>query len=355
MRFSVGRRRHQGFTLVELLVVIAIIGILAGLLLPAIQQAREAARRMSCSSNVRQVALALQNYHDSYKKFPMSVIWGAGPVPPAGGAYTLPYHHTWLTAILPNLEQAPLYSTVNYRLPAAGQPFVTTVLPTLKCPSDATYEAVQSSFNLPQGAVTSRLGLTNYSGSEGFHWWPTADLNQGWVNANDPTLSLILGPGDYSGMFAPTRTNGLKNITDGTSNTMIIGETDSTGFGGGAFWSSGTGVRRRAPEQVFRAAFLGVNGPSGYSSAENGITVRRFDGAPSSSFSSFSPYVVPPMYICAWGINAEWPGASSFHIGGMNAGYGDGSVSFVTANIDNRVYIALNGIADGRVIPNDER
>jgi prepilin-type N-terminal cleavage/methylation domain-containing protein len=106
-------RNQRGFTLVELLVVIAIIGILVGLLLPAVQAAREAARRMSCGSNIRQVALALQNYESAFKRFPTSVNYG-----PGRGPYTTPYHHTWLTAILPQMEQTNAYNNIDFRLRA---------------------------------------------------------------------------------------------------------------------------------------------------------------------------------------------------------------------------------------------
>jgi len=351
MRFSIRRRSRQGFTLVELLVVIAIIGILAGLLLPAIQQAREAARRMSCSSNVRQVGIALQTYHDSYKKFPASVVWGPGNTAP----YTLPYHHTWLTAILPNLEQAPLYATVNYRLPAWGQPFIATTLPTLRCPSDANYEAVYNATTMTRGAVTTRLGITNYAGSEGLHWWQTAALDPAW---GEPWNRLIYSAGDFSGLFCVTRTNGLKNITDGTSNTIIIAETSSSGFTGGrelAIAPAGI-VRHRnsSGEAVFRTAFLGTN-HTGW--AGQPTLVVQPDGSPMVDGSWFraGPHSYTPTYITYWGINTEWPGPSSFHVGGLNAGYGDGSVNFVSESVDFRTYLALNGIADGNVIPNDER
>ena len=96
--------RERGFTLVELLVVIAIIGVLVALLLPAVQAAREAARRMSCTNNSKQIGLALQNYHDTHKTFPPEAIYGNG-VYPGIGSKEGPYHYTWCFMILPFIEQ----------------------------------------------------------------------------------------------------------------------------------------------------------------------------------------------------------------------------------------------------------
>ena len=129
---------RQGFTLVELLVVIAIIGILVGLLLPAVQAAREAARRMSCGSNIRQIALALQNYESAYKRFPMSVNYGSA----RGRQQFHAYHHTWLAAILPQMEGSTISSNTNYNLRVWGQPIVSSRVANLLCPSDSNVEKV---------------------------------------------------------------------------------------------------------------------------------------------------------------------------------------------------------------------
>jgi prepilin-type N-terminal cleavage/methylation domain-containing protein len=207
-------RARRGFTLVELLVVIAIIGILVGLLLPAVQAAREAARRMSCGSNIRQVALALMNYESAYKRFPMAVNYGTG----RGPTYAHAYNHTWLGSILPQMEQGPLFNQVNYGLRVWGQPIVGTKVANLLCPSDANTEKVYQQH---------QIAPTSYAGSQGFHWWPDAAVGP-WA----PWQGLgFANNGDMSGLFAPTRQNGQKDITDGTSNTLVIAETDSAGFG----------------------------------------------------------------------------------------------------------------------------
>jgi len=129
-------KKRGGFTLIELLVVIAIIAILIALLLPAVQQAREAARQTQCKNNLKQLGLALHNYHDVFKTFPSSAIWGVRLTanPDTYG----PYHHTWLTALLPYFDQQTLYNQVNYNIPAWGQPHLLQQLAVLSCPSEGS-------------------------------------------------------------------------------------------------------------------------------------------------------------------------------------------------------------------------
>jgi prepilin-type N-terminal cleavage/methylation domain-containing protein len=171
---------RTGFTLVELLVVIAIIGILIALLLPAVQAAREAARRSQCTNNMKQIGLALHNYHDTHKTFPPAAIWGT-PNTPANvlGRLPDPYHHTWCTAILPFMEQQPLYDTVDFRLRAWGQTIVSTQVQTLRCPSD--------SGGLDSPADTDNIAITNYPGTMGFHWWYGPADRRGVFNVEKPT------------------------------------------------------------------------------------------------------------------------------------------------------------------------
>ena len=116
---------RRAFTLVELLVVIAIIGILIALLLPAVQAAREAARRSQCANNLKQIGLALLNYEDAFKTLPPSVVYGC-PGDRTTATAEIPYHHTWITRILPFLEQQALYDQMDPLRPAwdvaAGAP-----------------------------------------------------------------------------------------------------------------------------------------------------------------------------------------------------------------------------------------
>ncbi|MCY2989463.1 MAG: DUF1559 domain-containing protein [Planctomycetota bacterium] len=176
MKRSWGRGR--GFTLVELLVVIAIIGILVALLLPAIQAAREAARRTSCNNNLKQLGIALANYHDTYKKFPPVAVFGK-PV----GSPQPAYHHTWCLMILPFMEQQPLYDSVDLRLRIWDQAIRGTVVPAFLCPSDSGFGS--------EPAQTHGIAVTHYVAAEGYHWWP------GQAVPNFP-----FSPSDFQGVFA---------------------------------------------------------------------------------------------------------------------------------------------------------
>lgn len=324
---------RAGFTLVELLVVIAIIGILVGLLLPAVQSAREAARRMSCGNNLKQMGLALHNYHDTHQKFPPGAIWGVGKAP-----HTLPYHHTWCVMILPFIEQQPLYDSINKNLPIWGQPAVSTQVATFRCPSDDAVRELSES---------SDIAVTNYAGSEGYHWWPTAVVgnNAPWNTYSDP----ITKTGDLSGLFSVTKTRRFSDVKDGTSNVIVIAEKDGMGFGGGPFNTSGTG-ERRVGTPVFCSAFV-ATAHAGWGANEGGtVNCTDVDGNTKSNGTWFRNHSFTPTYLTAWGINTEWPGASSTHPSGLQATYADGSVSFLSETIDYGTYLKLNGIKDNNVL-----
>lgn len=348
MQVSV-RFAKRAFTLVELLVVIAIIGVLVALLLPAIQTAREAARRTSCNNNLRQVGLGLQNYHDTFKTFPPSGFYGrpstSGSLPYAA------YHHTWITSILPFLEQAPLHNSINFQLPAWNQqinvngvnvPLQSVEIPTLRCPSDAGYKNGEQ-------AQTHGFSVTNYAASEGYHWSNTAALNPAWGGG----WTAIPVYGDYSGLFAPTRVNGLRDVTDGTSNTVAIAECDSYGYCCGnnnvGNFPGGTGRRRlRGGEAVFRnpLIFTATNGSVGIESA---ATWSEVDGnTKTQDWFRRGPHAYCPVFMTAWGVQNEWGGASSVHSGGIvQFCRCDGSVSGINKTINWSVFIIINGIQDG--------
>ncbi len=332
----VGSARKRAFTLIELLVVIAIIAILIGLLLPAVQKVREAAARMSCSNNLKQLALALHSYHDARGRFPQGgVLTLANPLPPSNAPAN---HHTWLTFLLPYIEQDNLFRMTNVNAPAWGQMIAgADTVKTLRCPSDTGYNTPSETWN---------LAVTNYVGSEGYHWWPTANLNPAW-GGNWAQLPVF---GDYSGLFTVTRIVRMADVTDGTSNTIVISEANSTGFKWGAFQTSGSGVPRlRGGEAVFRSAFVytPVHG------AANFAPYQLPDGSPAPNVDGqwfrWAPHAFTPTYITAWGPNAEWPGASSMHTGGVQAARADGSVSFIRNTIPWSTWVTLNGIGDGGV------
>jgi len=206
-------KRSKGFTLVELLVVIAIIGILVALLLPAIQAAREAARRTECSNNLKQIGLGLQNYHDTYRKFPI-------------GSFSLdiasswPNNGTnWRVPIFPFIEQGALYDQLSFSKPASfrGNAFSGSnvalrrvLVEAYRCPSSVINEfgghnntdAMNVLYVGIQGAARPIPGPDPNRG--------TKDCNHGWSCNN--------------GMLVPNETFGMESCTDGTSNVMIVAE-----------------------------------------------------------------------------------------------------------------------------------
>lgn len=329
-RKRAGAQGHRrAFTLVELLVVIAIIGILIALLLPAVQAAREAARRSQCTDNMKQLGVALQNYHDVNRSFPTMTVWGGG-----GSPVQIPYNHTWLTASLPYLEQAPLYEQTNRMTYAWGQPIMGTILPVLKCPSDSDYPADTSG--------TWGLSITCYGGSEGYHWWTSA------FNVLGDNVTR-----EYSGVFTQDQWNKIADVTDGTSNVVMAAECNSTGYKWGGFHTSGTGWKRaNAPgERVFRAAFVGT-GTNGQCCETGKYSKPDNSGPRTAGWFKAGPYAFSPSYLTAWGPKVEWPGAGGVHPAVTMVVAVDGSVRAVSDSIDWPVWVQINARQDGATVPN---
>ncbi len=199
--------RHRGFTLIELLVVIAIIAVLIALLLPAVQSAREAARRAQCTNNLKQMGLALHNYHDAMSIFPPGYIAASKFID--GETDTSP-GWSWATMILPQLEQAPLYSSINVWLPiqaAANTTATQTVLNAYLCPSDQLPSTRTFAVTDGLGNTVATVAPSSYAASTG-------------SDAADVALGLN---NDGSGNGPFFRNSGIRiaAIIDGTSQTVL--------------------------------------------------------------------------------------------------------------------------------------
>lgn len=327
-RGAYGSRRRLGartaFTLVELLVVIAIIGVLIALLLPAVQAAREAARRSQCTNNLKQIGLALHNYHNSYGSFPPA---STGPlVGPYGGTYrlTLPppgsragtpsgHAFSWHAMLLPFLEQQSLLVSIDFRRAtwndsgySAGSPTgnalaAKTELPGLRCPS-FTEAFTSEAAEYDASAVWSRPALTNYVGLGASVWGKLTSGPDGILVA--PTL----------GRANPTR---FADIKDGTSNTVLCVETKERRYA--AWWDGSTSV------------VVAMLRPS--PSVDSQAALNRTVYMTQSDLNGSAPMS---------GFQTDWTwGPSSEHAGGANHALGDGSVRFIAEAVDAATYRAL--------------
>jgi len=214
------RHRARGFTLIELLVVIAIIAVLIGLLLPAVQAAREAARRAQCVNNFKQMGLALHNYHDTNGSFPIGRM---------GSGYTYPQvadqRKTWAFSVLPFFEQSNLYNAINFSLPfydMANTTVIRTPLAMFQCPSDTpSIQEPDTPYPRSKSNFAANWGNT--------HFWQDetgrgADGPNPW---NNGPMGLQGAPNGLTFTGAPFKGNkstGINEMTDGTSNTILIGE-----------------------------------------------------------------------------------------------------------------------------------
>lgn len=283
-------RRRPGFTLVELLVVIAIIGILIALLLPAVQAAREAARRSQCSNNLKQLGLALHNYHDTYKSFPAGTLDAGNSVQMWG----------WQAFILPFIEQAPLHDQMGVterRLrdilldtSATGRVLLQTPISAFRCPSDTTEELLESlpgENNNDHGRHYKGGGVPNNFRAASCNYMGVCGL---WNVGVRRQANGVLVVGDALS---------FKDITDGTSNTIAIGERDEYCWSG--YWAGTRNARG--------------NGPRG-SDYILGHVHRRINDA-NNNVNNNS---------CLQAFSSKHPGGSQFALA-------DGSVRFISETI----------------------
>ena len=295
----------RAFTLVELLVVIAIIGILVALLLPAVQSAREAARRSQCTNNLKQLGLAIHNYADTYKVFPTNANYrDPRPAMPTNG-------FSWIAKTLPYFEQGGLHAKLDFKVKlTTGSPtdpntnfgVIQTVIPNLLCPTDPTmavrkdlaawwaWPAEPRPIGAASGGGPGPAAITCYMGYQG-----------DWFDTDPPD-----GPFERS----PNRAISFQQMIDGSTNVLTLGER-SPSYSPWCAWSAGNGVW---------------------------ICTRY----PINQIRKTSPVPDPRE------VGGVKYGAISMHPGGVMVGMADASVHFMSETIDFAVYQQLGHMADGK-------
>ncbi len=325
---SVGRTR-RGFTLVELLVVIAIIGILVALLLPAVQSAREAARRMQCSNNCKQIGLAIHNYHDTYKALPMAWYLDITPRPFNG--------ESWAMSILPFLEQQPLYDRYDHSVLAADQlspanvAVIQTPLSVFVCPSapggvNRAYTFDANPANLPFTATD--VAPSDYIATTGVLGAFANIAYNGNAGGSRGGALKVIGP------FGGNQGSRLADIIDGTTNTFLIGERT----GGNQVWTKSE-VHTQAT-----AALIGLEG-GGWGDLLNG---EHWLGGTLQSGLPWPPQDGPCAINCT---SARGYGFHSFHPGGAQFVMGDASVQFMSTTVDPLAIAGRITTQKGEILP----
>jgi prepilin-type N-terminal cleavage/methylation domain-containing protein len=329
--FSIGSRRRCGFTLVELLVVIAIIGTLVGLLLPAVQSAREAARRSSCANNLKQMALAVHNYDSARKQFPPA---SSNPAMQTATNSAADWDTIgFITPLLPYLEEQSLHDRVIAYATAGGRPWDTTTKNSIVCPYTAQPNTLLcgSERNPRQPKAGGPKGMTSYRCNRG-------DIATSWKNIHDERSSSTPITVEWRGPFGDGGVGscGLHKITDGSSKTVMLGEmaigTGDTSFPGGS--STGTTLTGWTKPNVC-AALGGAGGYTGSVYTGASLPGSRW-GDGELRYTAFFTILPPNSASCMSGDSSSVAimTANSYHVAGATIAMCDAAVRFVSNTID---------------------
>lgn len=343
------RRAGRGFTLIELLVVIAIIAILIALLLPAVQQAREAARRTQCKNNMRQIGLAFHNYHDTHNRFPQPAMIGltvsSGLVIRSGAS--------WCTMLLPYIEQANVYNNYNSNM-APHDPVnaaaVATVIQGFMCPS-VPRTGTTFQLNIPAGTdldgggafpalgapIAMLAGVLDYDTLDGvrsgfnsvaYAGQTPAAAREGWGTWS---IRVIDVPSYSSG----GKGGQMRDFTDGTSNTILVGEVANRT----QLYRKGKQISAPDPEAIAQS-MTGSGMWADIFKGDTWVDGRLFDGTTTGSGG-------PCAINCS---NSRTAGLYSWHVGGAHITLADGSARFISENISAYTLAALITRSGGEIL-----
>lgn len=371
---------RRGFTLIELLVVIAIIAVLIALLLPAVQSAREAARRLQCTNNLKQIGLSMHNYHSTNEVFPMAASKNCNSDP----ASNCPGFADWrgwsaLGTALPFVEQTALYNAINFSM-------AEEIHDAIPAPENATVVATKvNAFMCPSDPFVGQFNINNYHSCYG----TTSDWPSG-PNNGSGNMQNADGNGS-TGMFAVWISYGIRDNTDGTSGTLLFSEAlvgDNKGNESTNGRGAGTGVNGshyRGNGVVVNAAKFEVDdftsSPANVAGILNSLQLcatefanpnsklitshRGYRWASFSEGSAFNVAQTPndrtyPMNVCRGQGNPSQSDngsnslpASSSHPGGVNTLFVDGSVRFIKDSVNRQVWWALGTKRGGEVVSAD--
>ena len=368
------QRKRGGFTLVELLVVIAIIGILVALLLPAVQAAREAARRMQCANNMKQLSLALHNYHDTNKRFPPAATW-----PTSASGFNLGMQNqnkfgpSWVVLLLPYMEQQTVYDAFDFTKflnDPANREARGISLDVMLCPTDnehnrKKYGRISGSYtghvsnhgdnwargNYAANGALAFLGDVHCDsyGATGWGCAPSADPNKGW------------GSNHARGVMGSNATTSIAQIRDGTSNTFMLLETRAGVTNNdcrGTWAMNGAG-----PSSMFAHGYMGdARGPnSGHLSSDDTAGCGEIEKLIGGGDQSKGEIRLKEVGMGCYSGTSSWPNRQasprSSHINGIFVSFVDGSVHYVSDYIETSssvnyksVWDRLNLSADGEPV-----
>lgn len=340
-------RRRYGFTLIELLVVIAIIAVLIALLLPAVQQAREAARRSSCLNNMKQLGLAIHNYADTFRTLPVGRITSN----PGSAILTGTQDTSWFCLMLPYYDQGALADQFNFERGAVGtldgscgylfaglcanSTLALRVVNVFQCPSD-----LDRVFQVNPAYAPPLAPLVFTKGNYAVHW---GNLN--WGQVTSQSQGSLTNATFFPSAFGHNVVR-MRDVTDGLSKTVFMAEVikgdrfDLRGFawtplpGGGMFMSRYT---PNGATDFYQGTGLAIGQGDGMPNAPGLFCVNEIPDLPCYSTTSD---------------RLSFASARSRHGGGVNVTMGDGSSTFVNNSIDARVWVAVGTIREGEVVDN---
>jgi len=355
--------RHNGFTLVELLVVIAIIGILIGMLLPAVQSVREAARRTSCANNIRQLAIASHNYESALQEFPSGLYASLSEEDSSSPYFLRWWGHSMFTQLLPFMEANNVYDRFDLTrnvtaaksntLDSNGDYQETAII------EEVATAAVIQSFICPSDVLDEQVVYLDWDSSAGYSagWHGmTSYIGNGGTNSTyflDPTMQadgmfFMTGPGSKPSnsqvnLIQNQKPSTMASVQDGTSNTFLFGERyhSDRNFDDILHFNS-SATRSRYP--------IGKWGAWGWIGGGNGTTALFGSTRLDAPINYTTPNDAPDSFSS---VNVRMSAFGSGHAGGANFVFTDGSTRFVNENVDSVTYQSLSTRKEGEVILED--